>query len=308
MDSITLSDETTAGLRVVRAASGPIELTLIPALGGKISGLRDRRSGREWLWRHPRLPLAPAAPDASYTASADSGGWDECFPTVAPCPYPAAPWTGTPIQDHGELWSQPAALAVDGGGETLTLRCVWQGSALPYAFERALTMRAGSATIRLDYRARSLAGAPILFIWCAHPLLAIEPGMRMLLPQDARMRRWSAIPPELEDLALDPLPGPEVAHALKVWSRPLAEGWASVRARDGALHMRWDPNVLPQVAVWANLGAWAGDGGAPYYNLGLEPCIGAQDSLHEAVTQHGLYATIPPGGERAWWLEVELSA
>ncbi|MDP9381556.1 MAG: hypothetical protein M3Q29_15690 [Chloroflexota bacterium] len=31
-------------------------------------------------------------------------------------------------------------------------------------------------------------------------------------------------------------------------------------------------------------GGWSGTGGQPYYNLALEPCIGAQDSLQEAVS------------------------
>ena len=57
-----------------------------------------------------------------------------------------------------------------------------------------------------------------------------------------------------------------------------------------------------------NLGAWAVDGGVPYYNLGLEPCIGAQDSLAEAVTERNLFATLSPRGSRAWWLEMELAS
>ena len=105
------------------------------------------------------------------------------------------------------------------------------------------------------------------------------------------------------------LPGPSAAVALKLWSAPLdaGQGWAALQASDGALNMRWDPALLPQVGFWMNLGAWSGDGGAPYYNLGLEPCLGAQDSLAEAVARHQLFGELPPGGTRAWWLEVELS-
>ena len=48
--------------------------------------------------------------------------------------------------------------------------------------------------------------------------------------------------------------------------------------------------------------------GTPYFNLGLEPCIGAQDSLAEAVTARNLFEILPPRGSRTWWLEVELAA
>jgi hypothetical protein len=47
--------------------------------------------------------------------------------------------------------------------------------------------------------------------------------------------------------------------------------------------------------------------GQPYYNLGLEPCIGAQDSLAEAITKHNLFATLSPQGARTWRLEIQLT-
>jgi hypothetical protein len=42
-----------------------------------------------------------------------------------------------------------------------------------------------------------------------------------------------------------------------------------------------------------------------YYNLGLEPCIGA-GLLGDAVTQYDLFAALPPHGSKTWWLEIEL--
>ncbi|RPH58688.1 MAG: hypothetical protein EHM81_09555 [Chloroflexi bacterium] len=106
------------------------------------------------------------------------------------------------------------------------------------------------------------------------------------------------------------LPARDAGRAIKIWSDPLPadEGWAALCAHDGELRMRWDAALLPQVAVWMNLGAWAGTEGAPYFNLGLEPCIGAQDSLADAVTQYNLFASLPPHGSQAWWLEIELAA
>ena len=86
------------------------------------------------------------------------------------------------------------------------------------------------------------------------------------------------------------------------------EGWATLRTNDGELRIRWDVEQLPQVAFWLNAGAWAADGGAPYYNLGLEPCIGAQDALWEAVERFGQYAVLPAHGTRRWSLDVYWAA
>jgi galactose mutarotase-like enzyme len=322
---INISSERVDGLEVVHMSNGLLALALMPTLGGKLSSLRDLRSGREWLWRHPRMAYRSVAYGGSYIHDGDTGGWDECFPSVAPCSYPSAPYAGAPIQDHGELWSQAARLQVRHLGDSMALETTWRGIALPYTFSRAISISATEPTLRFSYRVANHSDARLPFIWSAHPLLAIEPGMELRTPPEARFNCNGTFPPNLTEamsglafpltlntesgpLPFDPMPGPESAVAMKLWSDPLADGWATLTARDGALHMRWDVRDLPQLALWVNLGAWAGDSGAPYYNLGLEPCIGAQDSLATAVTERDLYATLPPRGARSWQLEVELRA
>jgi len=329
--SITRSRD--GGFERIDVDTGAMSFALLPELGGKIAGLQDTRSGREWLWRHPRMPYRRVAHDSSYVEAADSGGWDECFPTVAPCVYPAPPWQDRALPDHGELWSQPVGLEIRTTGEQLVLDAAWQGRALPYTLRRRIIATAGSARLRCEYTLESYAAAPLRWIWCAHALLAVEPGMRLQVPDEARFNVWTALPQNLVRLGeqlrfpfelrsgarsfkLDVLPaGPgalpgrperSAGVALKVWSDPLSAAWAALVAPDGALRMRWGGAQWSQLALWFNLGAWAGDGGAPYYNLGLEPCIGAQDSLADAVNNGQLAATLPPGGSQSWWIEVEL--
>ncbi|HEX5691477.1 MAG TPA: hypothetical protein VFX76_15800, partial [Roseiflexaceae bacterium] len=260
---------------------------------------------------------------SSYVQLADTGGWDECFPSVAQCTYLSPPWAGAAIQDHGELWSQPAKLEVIEEGNSVALSTRWQGIALPYQFERTVRLAADSANLRVEYGVSNQSDAPIQFIWSAHPLLAIEPGMQLEVSPEARFNCCASIPSGLLNersgiryplvvqagarrFDLERLPDASAGIALKLWSDPLHDGWATLRASDGALRMRWDAAHLPQIAFWMNLGGGAFDGGEPYYNLGLEPCIGAQDSLADAVEHFNLFATLPPREARAWWLEVEL--
>ena len=40
-----------------------------------------------------------------------------------------------------------------------------------------------------------------------------------------------------------------------------------------------DPGSGAQVGIWINCRGWAPPGRTPYYNLALEPCIGAPDRL-----------------------------
>lgn len=324
MAEIRQSDVQAQSFPAINIDNGSVSLTIVPELGGKLSSIRDVRTGREWLWTSAQLPYRRLPYGTSYVEQADTGGWDECFPTVAACRYPSEPWRGMPLPDHGEIWQQawPCTIHRDEAGG-LMIHTTAQGVALPYSFERSIRIVPDAATLRFEYRVRSLADAPIHFIWSAHPLLAIEPGMRILLPDNARFHSFVAVPDtvaldpegvrwppriELVDRTLDfaTTPDRSAGVAFKLWSEPLRDGWATLAAADGEFQFRWDPQLLPQVGVWLNAGAWSGAGGDPYYNLGLEPCIGAQDSLAEAVTRYNQYAMLPPHGERGWWLDVQL--
>ena len=319
---LSVTRSTIEGFDSLSIQTGVIELSIIPALGGKVNSLRDARTGREWLWRHPRFPYKQVPHGSSYTAASDTGGWDECFPSVAQCEYPSPPWQGAAIQDHGELWSQVAKFEINEQADRVTFLTRWHAIVLPYTFTRVITLQENSSIIHVDYEAVNNVDQPINYVWCIHPLLAIESGMELLLPSLARFNVGGSIPRDLVSLDeklqypfaapglnFPALPETTAARAIKIWSDPLpvGEGWASLRARDGELKMRWDVALLPQVAAWMNFGAWAADGGTPYYNLGLEPCIGAQDSLNDAVNQYNLFTTLPPHGTKKWWLEIELT-
>lgn len=317
----TIEQTEVDGFTAITLANGKVSLTMLPELGGKISSLVDLGSGRQWLWTNPEVAYRRVAYGASYVREADTGGWDECFPTVAPCRYPGSGATDIELPDHGELWPLAWETSIGAGGTVVSSRV--EGTALPYEFERSITLLPGKATVRLEYAVRNLGPDDLHFIWCAHPLLAVEPGMELLLPASTKMRRYSSVPAALlpaddylewpprvalgaEGFELNVVPPREAGFAVKLWSEPLTEGWAAVRADDGELRFNFDPELVPQVGLWLNAGGWSGTGGAPYFNLGLEPGIGAQDSLADAVERYDQHGTLPAHDERRWWLEVQL--
>ena len=101
----------------VELQGGDARVVLIPALGGKIAELW--LGARQWLWKNPQLPFRLPDAKASYVLSADSGGWDECFPTVGACTLPSLVRGagGRELPDHGELWSQQPALTLTTGDD-----------------------------------------------------------------------------------------------------------------------------------------------------------------------------------------------
>jgi galactose mutarotase-like enzyme len=320
---VWVTERTRNSFRTIEANNGLIAFAVLPELGAKIVSLRDLRTGREWLWTSDRLPLARHPYAVSYIENADTGGWDECFPTVAACEYPLEPHRGVPLPDHGDLWAQVWSSRLERRAELIEIVTSCSAIAVPCELTRSVTLRAGAARLEMQYAVQNKGSDEIAFIWSAHPMLRIEQGMVLEFPASARFNVYSAtartnlaqrrglqwpmaVRRDGHDIRIDPLPGPDAGVAFKIWSEPLAEGWARLIANDGSLHMRFDVAEIPQVGLWLNAGGWTGIGGEPYYNIGLYPCIGAQDSLAEAVTHYRQYAILRPGETRRWTLAVDL--
>jgi len=254
-----------------------LSLEVLPELGGKIASLRDRVTGREWLWTNPHLARRPARPGESYVEHHDTGGVDECLPDV-----------------HGELWS--CAWTVERSTKSELVLSV-HGQSRSYLLRRTLRLAPDAARLELAYELESQDAREIPFVYCLHALFAVEPGMRIEIP--------FATP-------IGVVPDPR-APGFQPWAAkrflPAARGEAGLVSADGreALRLRFDPAELPFVGLWQNYGAWSGAGTPPYFNLALEPGVGDDDALEEARA-HGSHGVLAPGGRRRWWIALELAS
>jgi galactose mutarotase-like enzyme len=311
---------TVSGFPAVALRSADLEVIAVPTIGMKLTNLR-RLNGREWLWRSDQIPLAPPKSGASYVETADSGGWDECFPTVGPCPIPGAPHGTPPLPDHGELWSAPWTSSVyDHTGGT-TLAGSARGIAFPYEFHRQITLDLREPVVRFRYLLRHTGDAPFPWIWSAHPLLNVQPGTAITLP-GVKQVKLAAVHGR-EDLAKNEIvswPG-AIGGDSERFTFPENGGWALKAFGDLGAEGRMiltDPrrgerlefvvrrDEVPQVGLWINCRGWAPPGHTPYYNLALEPCIGAPDELDLAVREWRTAQTLEPGEEREWSVDVRL--
>ncbi|HEX6106694.1 MAG TPA: hypothetical protein VFZ26_13995 [Gemmatimonadales bacterium] len=310
-----------SGFPAIALFSEEMEVVAIPTIGMKLTNLRRRR-GREWLWRSDQIPLAVPVPGSSYVETADSGGWDECFPTVGPSPIPGAP-AGTPaLPDHGELWSADWSSSVSEHAGGTTLSATAHGAVLPYDFHREVTLDRSEPVVRLGYRLRHTGSAPFPWIWSAHPLLTVQPGSVLELPTVSQVKldavhgrddlsrgdvvSWAGGIGGERDRFVFPQDG---GWAVKLFGDVGASGRMTLTdpRRGERLEMVVRPDRVPQVGVWINCGGWAPPGRQPYYNLALEPCIGAPDRLEDAVREWGTAQTLGPGEERTWEVEVRLA-
>jgi galactose mutarotase-like enzyme len=304
-----------SGFPAIALRSEQMEVIVVPTLGAKLTNLRRLR-GREWLWRNDQIALAPPVAGTSYVEEADSGGWDECFPTVGSCPLPGQ--SDIMLPDHGELWSLPWECRVYdfAGGTAFTGTA--KGKVLPYDFHREVILERAAPVVRLHYRLRHLGETPFPWIWSAHPLFNVQPGTLLTLPSVRHARVDAAVgrnekkgdtiswPPENNASFQFPDNQP---WAMKLFADIGPSGRTILTdPRQGEqLELVVSPDAVPQIGMWINCGGWAPEGRQPYYNLGLEPCIGAPDRLDEAVASWKLAHTLHPGEVREWNLEIRLN-
>lgn len=278
-----------------------VQATVVPTWGGKIASLIHLPTKREWLWHNPSLRTRQPVYDASFVAEFDSGGWDECFPAVSKGPYPVSPWQGVPIPDHGELWGLPWVTEI---AEDDEIHLSVSGVRFPMDFQRTISFEADALVI--TYNLFNPTPFPFPFLWSAHPLIAVKPGMRLLVPGNPDMTQFGTgarvQPPAI-------LPDPAERLAVKCFGRSPSEGWVAVRDGTSELRITFDPEEVPHLGLWINAGGWSGVPGAPpYYNLGLEPCIGASDDLADAIDKQRPYGLLKPGEYLEWSLHVHLTS
>jgi hypothetical protein len=297
----------------------------VAELGGQIVSLRSRATDHEWLWKNSHLPrrTAPASPQDF--GPYDTGGWDEVFPTVAPCIVPDSPWEDRMIADHGELWHRPwklTGVATTSSGGSMTQ--VVDEYNLPFRFERKLTLAPSDGPLVVDYEVKNRSDAPLPFLWAAHPLFALAPGMTIRLPASLRMTKAYSQGVELapgcenflwpratliDGTAFDfsRVPTRDAGMAVKLFSEELVDGWASIATADGREEMRmsFSGKAVKYLALWLNYGAWSGAGTAPYFNYGFEPTTSSSESLAEAYEVNQAFV-LGPRASLGWSLSLSL--
>jgi galactose mutarotase-like enzyme len=312
---VTYRPVTVAGLTAIALRAGGLELVTIPALGGKVSHLR-RLDGREWLWRSDRIPMRAVRPDASYATFGDNGGWDECFPNVAPGAAPG--WPSLP--DHGELWSQPWDMVVSEHEAGVTLHGVARSTLHAIELRRDITLLHDEPVAHAAYALRNESDAELPWLWSAHPSFNAPPGTRVEIPGFGQVRVDRSAGDDAP-AANDMLPwSGAIADASGCFTMPEQGGWAvklfgdvpagrRVALTEPAKGERLELEIGGDVAhlgIWIEAGAHTSADGAPVHRLAVEPCLGAADGLAEAMALGVAPPPLAPGSERRWSFRLRL--
>jgi hypothetical protein len=261
---------------------------IVPAQGGRVRSLRDRRSGRELLYRRP----GEAWERDDYLATL-AGGWDQMFPNDDP-------WLDWPV--HGTLWAAEFELAEAAtGAARLHCRLTTPAVEVEHRYELLGPARAG---LRLEttVRAHEALGS---FLWATHPMLAVETDWRI----DAGEGTLEADRVDPGRVAAGPLDAEARERILRLptprqgWQEIVygdATGEASVGSGDGRAQtrVRWDASFFRHLWIVTLSGFESVDLG-----LVLEPCTTRPYRLDEV--EPGQETTLEAGAARSFWSEVE---
>ena len=154
------------GVPLVRLESDRLQVDLAPSIGGRIVSLIEKRSGHEFLWRNPALPLQKLPPCSDYDPNF-FGGIDELLPNDM-----RENIQGINCPDHGELWT--TVLDHQNQGQRLKLRGKLPLFGLLY--EREISLPDGSARLDFSYRISNPTNQPRTFLWKLHAALAVAAG------------------------------------------------------------------------------------------------------------------------------------
>jgi galactose mutarotase-like enzyme len=288
-------------MQAIILESSFIRLAMRPDLGGRMTSLVDLRSGREWLWKNPYLSQRPPVYGESYTQKLDGGGWDEILPSVSPCRLS----DGSAIPDHGDIVSLPATVL---SARLDRLILATELRSLPLRFTRELRLH--DSQLKIHYTLESLADCAAPYLWAAHPLFALEPGMEITGTQGVHFHTSAEIgkPAEFSGLIPDFHSQDFQPFAFKRFSPSASVDRVGLRHPDGSsIELSWDRGEISHLGLWLNMGAWSGCGSAPYINLGIEPTTSPHDSLADAI-QDGSAIILQAGERNQWSLTFELHA
>ena len=264
-----------------------LRAVVVPSIGGRVVSLVHRPSGRECLWRNPRLKPAPCAPGAAYDPNF-YGGIDEVIPGDLPETI-----NGIACPDHGELWT--LALNAEERDDSLILSGRLPLFGLEY--RRAMHLEENRLICRYEIVNRSGAGRQ--FMWKLHAAMDVQPGDRIVCPAATAQiadpewsRRKSTAPfdwPVADELDMSVVPAPDGTTEF-LYLHGLGEGILGIESADGTgIVCSCDPAVFPCCVYFASHGAMDGA-----YTAVLEPCTAMPLSVNEAA-QNGFCSCLQDG-------------
>lgn len=279
-----------------------VALRVAPQFGARVTSLIDQRTGRDWLV--PGDKEGSGADSAAFLG-AEARGWDECFPTVAPCSNEN--W-GRTLRDHGDIWGRPTECVAANNEITST----YTGDR--FEFKRVLKLVGD--TLEINYAIANTGSASFPYMWSQHCLLATTPADRIFINNIGPMTitgtggmsgevptsfAWPRLSDAHPDMGtVEPM---DARWMFKAYAAANGAVEAGVTGSNGTISFAFDGSQMPFLGLWLDYGAWPE--GAPVHQIAIEPTTAAADHLDGAIS-NGQVRHLAPGKTQNWTVAIRL--
>lgn len=284
-----------------------LRVEFLPEPGGKMVSLKDLRSGYEYLVQREGKTYRDQ-PFAGNYVEGECSGYDDMFPTIDACDYQEQPWKGTPMSDHGEVWSLPWASEISSDSLKLTVK----GIRFPYILQKEISF-VSDDILHFRYQLLNTGEHDLEFLWAGHFMINIEPGTRVEVPGDCRkavsilsnsnrtygeVMDWPVFSDaQGNDYHADVVRPAESRGFEKYYFRDkLRDGWCRLVYPDKKkqLTISFSADTVPYLGLLMNENGW-GD----LYNIFIEPCTVCYDRP-DIAKAYGQVSKVGAGGNYYW--------
>lgn len=288
----------------------------LPSTGAKMASLIFKPKRYELLVQRPGEKYLLQPFDGDYVAG-ECSGFDDMFPTIDKCFYESYPWQGTPLADHGEVWSLPWEHSIL--NDQLYMKV--HGVRFPYLLEKWISFTSDDI-LRLDYRVTNLSNFDFDFMWAAHTMFYLEEGARLVLPEGVQnIISTLSFSGQLGNYG-DEFPWPRfiaangaerdlrqiqpktVKNAEKYFIKgKMPQGFCGLTFPQSnfSLFLSFPPEKVPYLGILPNEGGWQ-----DLYNIFLEPGTASLDRL-DVAKLHKEYSTVKANSTYVWHLNFSLA-
>ena len=278
--------------RMERFRFGPWEVECLAEDGARLGALRF--AGVDLLTPAPADFRPPAANCGAYETR-PVYGYDDCFPTVDPCPFPGR--ERCLIADHGELcWLGWRVEATDS-----RLRCHVSSRQLPAAFSRTLVFGERSPEWQFEIRNEGDTALPCLHVM--HALMPLDRVTGLSFPS------FDVTFDEMNDGELEGNDPKQFAQWLlarprgtaeMILLRGIGEGRFTIAFREGPrLEVGFPANLFPTLGIWWNHAGYPDEDGCRRMECAVEPIAGTASSL-AGTYRDGVHLTVRPRRSLRW--------
>lgn len=269
-----------------------------PADGARLDRLRYNH--HDLLTGEPQS-FRPPSPAYGEYETRPVYGYDDCFPSVDPCPYPGTDWL---IPDHGEVCWLPWQSFPEAEGLVFAVK----SRALPVRLTR--TMLFHETGIRWLFEVRNEGDQALPFQHVMHPLMPLNevtdihlPGFEAVHDATTGTMRELKTPNAVKEFLLRQ----PVGAARMLFVQRLRAGKLSLTFKKGLrLEMVFPESLFPTLGIWWNNSAYPDEQGRRRNECAFEPTPGPNSTLSEAHRQN-MHLSVGPKEKYAWQIEWRIS-